>query len=119
MNLDSLIQFVREQQSKPEPGQGKPDPGQKKPPQPGEKQPGNNEGGTDAAQESTLQRIRHAFQSNSQDMNEKGREWGNLPGRDRDLIANSVKEASLPAYREMVDRYYQALAEIGKTTREK
>jgi hypothetical protein len=41
-------------------------------------------------------------------------EWGNLPAKDRDLVSNGANEQYLPSYKEMIDRYYQALAEIGK-----
>ena len=41
-------------------------------------------------------------------------EFGDLPARDRDLVAHGANEEYLSSYRDMIDRYYQALAELGK-----
>ena len=59
-----------------------------------------------------------AAQSNGQDIREKGQEWGNLPERDRDLVANGSKEAPLPAYLTAVQRYYKALADLNRASRD-
>ncbi len=82
----------------------------------GQKQ-GPSKPGSTAAKDSQLSTgpIETA-QSNGESLRQKGpSEWGNLPPKDRDLISNGVNEQYLPAYKEMIDRYYQALAEMGKS----
>jgi hypothetical protein len=51
----------------------------------------------------------------SQTLHESGMEQMNLPARDRRAILNGMKHGSLPEYREMISKYYQALAEIRQT----
>jgi hypothetical protein len=41
--------------------------------------------------------------------------WGGLPPRDRDEISHGANEEYLAGYKTMIDKYYQALAEMGKT----
>jgi len=121
MNLDSLIELVRQQQQQQQQQPGKPKPGEEKQKNdPGKPQPSNQEGGNNAAQQEAM-RSGNAkeFQGNGTNMTERGKEWRNLPDRDRDLIANSAKEDALPTYKEIVQRYYQALAEVGKTGTDK
>jgi hypothetical protein len=45
------------------------------------------------------------------DLRELRRGWGNLPQRDREEIMQGLEEASLDRYRDMIERYYRALAE--------
>jgi len=117
-DLDVMIEYARKQQqsSKPNPN-SKQQPGDKRKMSSGQQQGPHEEGGNQAATDSSLPRGPiSAAQSNGEDMHQKGpQEWGNLPPRDRDLISNGANEQYLPSYKEMIDRYYQALAEIGKT----
>jgi len=118
-DLDVMIEYARKQQqqgkSSQKPGQQKP--GDKRQQSSGQQQGQHQEGGNQAATDSSLPRGPiSAAQSNGEDMHQKGpQEWGGLPPRDRDLISNGANEQYLPSYKEMIDRYYQALAEIGKT----
>jgi hypothetical protein len=118
MNLDSLIELVQQQQqqqqqsSSQSKGQGQ----QRQQNQQGNPGQGpHQDGGNSAAQQSSIPGggVQDA-QSNGQDITERGKEWGNLPERDRDLIVNGAKEEPLPAYRDAVQRYYKALADINK-----
>lgn len=45
------------------------------------------------------------------DLRELRRGWGNLPQRDREEIMQGLEEQSLDRYRELIERYYRALAE--------
>jgi len=40
---------------------------------------------------------------------ERGRQWGNLPARDRDAVLQGIKDDYLPKFKEMIERYYKAL----------
>jgi hypothetical protein len=44
-------------------------------------------------------------------LRELRRGWGNLPQRDREEIMQGLEEASLDRYRDLIERYYRALAE--------
>jgi len=120
MDLDVMIEYARQQQQKG-PSQNKQDEqkGDKRQQSGDQKQGGHgkNQGGTQSATSEQLPGGGSMTpESNGQDMRQKGpSEWGGLPGKDRDLVSNGVNEQYLPAYKEMIDRYYQALAEIGKT----
>jgi hypothetical protein len=117
--MDTLIELVRQQEQKKQQGQGKPDPGQKKeknpgqgPPQPGDHQ----EGGTEAAQESQLPGgSANPFRSNGDIISKDPKEWGNLPPKDRDEILNSLQNGALKDYQTKIRKYYEALAEIGRS----
>jgi hypothetical protein len=117
-DLDVMIEYARkQQQSGKSNSDSKQQPGEKRQTSSGQQQGPHQEGGNQAATDSSLPRgpISSA-QSNGEDMHQKGpQEWGGLPPRDRDLISNGANEQYLPSYKEMIDRYYQALAEIGKT----
>ena len=39
-----------------------------------------------------------------------GRQWGNLPSRDREAVLQGIKDDYLPKFKEMIERYYKALA---------
>jgi hypothetical protein len=120
LNLDQLIDIARQQQQS---GGGKPDPNGKKGQgqsrqQSNGKGDGNGphqDGGNSAAQASELPGgSADTPESSGKEIRETGTEWGNLPARDRDLIIHGSKEQSLPAYKDMVQRYYQALADLAK-----
>jgi len=117
LNLDQLIELVRQQQQKSSSqSQGKPQDAQKRQ----QTKPQNGppkQGGNTAAQNSVLPNGGAAApEANGTDINQRSREWGNLPERERDLIVHGAKEESLPSYKELIQRYYQSLAEINKTT---
>jgi hypothetical protein len=117
-DLDGVIDILRKQQQNPQ-SQSKPSdqPAQQKQESKGNHSGNGGKPGNTAAQQDQLSRGDvDAPVSNGQDLRNKGpSEWGNLPPKDRDLISNGVNEQYLPAYKDMIDRYYQALAEVGKT----
>jgi hypothetical protein len=41
---------------------------------------------------------------------DRGRQWGNLPARDRDAVLQGIKDDYLPKFKELIERYYKALA---------
>jgi hypothetical protein len=114
VDLDALIEIARKQcnsqsQSKQ---QG----------QPQQRQMSKTSRGQGGATAATNEQLRaggfDAPESNGQDLHQKSpAEWGNLPDRDRDLLAHGSNSQYLPAYKAAIDRYYQALAEIGRSTR--
>jgi hypothetical protein len=122
VNLDTLIEMAKKQQQQG----GSSKPGPKKPGDKKEQNPGSDSGkgphkpgGESPAQESTLPGGgSDPAQSNGQDIHEKSTEWGNLPEKDRDLIINGVKEEPLAGYREQVQRYYKALADLNRAARD-
>ena len=121
-NLDQLIEMMRETEQQPSSSPPKPGPpGQKRERTQGPPKPGpHEEGGNQAAVQSTLTNSpSKAPESNGIDIKEHTKEWGNLPDRERDLIVHGAKEESLPAYKDIIQQYYQALAEINKTTRDR
>ncbi|MEI7766599.1 MAG: hypothetical protein WCJ97_04075 [Phycisphaerae bacterium] len=84
------------------------------------KSPSPDPQGNQAAQESKLPPgSPGAFQANGQNIKEGRQEWGNLPQRERELIVNGAGEEILPSYRDMVQKYYRALAEVNKTARDR
>jgi hypothetical protein len=116
-DLDVLIEYARQQQqngpSKPDPNQD-PSKGQGRQYSQGQGQQ-QNQGGSTAASDSFLPggspdtpRPGEDIHSHSPD------EWGRLGARDRDLISHGANEQYLSSYKDMIDRYYQALAELGK-----
>jgi hypothetical protein len=117
-DLDTVIEYVRKQQqgqssSKPKPGS---ESGEKRQQSQGQQQGNRQQPGNHAAQDSQLMAGNvETPQSNGESLRNKGpSEWGNLPPKDRDLISNGSQEKYLPAYQSMIDRYYEALAEVGK-----
>ncbi|HVS71852.1 MAG TPA: hypothetical protein VHQ47_11410 [Phycisphaerae bacterium] len=80
----------------------------------------SHEGGSTAARDENLRGGgAQGAESNGTDIHQKNADnWGNLPPRDRDMIAHGSNEQYLPEYRQLIDRYYQALAEIGRSTRD-
>jgi hypothetical protein len=115
MDLDVMIQLALQQQQQqqqsgpPQPGQQR-QPGQ---PQPGQPGPGQQQGGSNPATDDENRGGQNA--ATPGDMRDRSREgWGGLPPRDRDEIAHGANEEYLSIYKGMIDRYYQALAELGK-----
>jgi hypothetical protein len=47
-------------------------------------------------------------------LRETRQQWGHLPQRDREAIIQSMQDDVLEQYREQIDQYYRALAELGK-----
>jgi hypothetical protein len=121
-DLDVMIEYLKEQEKKGGgQGKGKPKDGQERQKSKGQQQgsqPGQGMGGSQAAQDSQMRPgSAQTPQANSTDLHEAGRNWGNLPERERDLVAHGAKEHYLPEYKEMINKYYQALAEIGRASR--
>ena len=117
-DLDVMIEMARKQQSQGKSSQNsKSQQGQKRQESSGQQQGPSKEGGNKAATNGGPRRgSAETPQSNGEDLHQKTpQEWGNLPARDRDLISNGASEQYLPSYKELIDRYYQALAEIGRT----
>jgi hypothetical protein len=119
-DLDVMIEYAREQEKKGG-GQGKPQdskPGQQKQKSSGQQQGPGQTGGNQAATDSNLRPGNaETPQANDTDIHQTGTNWGDLPPRDRDLVAHGAKEHYLPEYKEMINKYYQALAELGKASR--
>lgn len=120
LDIDTMIEAAKKQQGGQSQGQPKPQDAQKRQTNPGQNQPGQHQdGGNEAAKTSELPGGGvSAAQSNGQDIRQHSSEWGNLPPRERDLIVNGSKEEALPSYKELVQRYYQALSELNRTQRE-
>jgi hypothetical protein len=118
-DLDVMIEYAREQQKKG--GQGKPQnsrPGQQKQESSGQQSGPGQPGGTKAATDSNMRPGSASTpESNGADIHETGTHWGDLPPRDRDLVAHGASEHYLPEYKEMINKYYQALAELGKASK--
>jgi hypothetical protein len=114
-DLDVMIAILKQTQ-----GGGQPqDPSQQQQ-QPGQSRQqgqgsGQSMGGTTAATDDNL-RGGGAATPPGGDMRDKNvANWGGLPPRDRDEISHGANEEYLSSYRELIDRYYQALAETAKT----
>jgi hypothetical protein len=112
MDLDVMIELAKQQQQQGG-GQQQPQPGQQRQPgQPGPQGNGPPGGSSPATTDDT-----HGGQSDAVTGDLRNRDpanWGGLPPRDRDEISHGATEEYLSAYRAMIDRYYQALAEMGK-----
>ncbi len=122
IDLDSMIELLKkQQQNSSSKGQSDPKQGEQKQETSTEKTNGQQQQqGTDAAQHSQLPSGGSSTPgSNGQDIHEGRLNWGDLPLKDRDLVANGAKEKYLPEYQEMIKRYYEALAELGKSTKER
>lgn len=127
MDLDVLIELAKKMQQQQSQSQSQSQgqqQGQKREQSQGQQQgqgqgPHNPQGQNAAQQSQAPGGGQSAAQSNGQDIKERTREWGTLPERDRDLVSNGAQEQFLPAYREAIDKYYQALAELGKAARER
>ena len=115
MDLNVMIELAKQQQrTQPQqPGDGPPQPGQKRQPGNGQEGPKANEGGNAAATTDETSGGQDAAVTGDM-RNRDPANWGGLPPRDRDEISHGATEEYLAAYRSMIDRYYQALAEMGK-----
>jgi hypothetical protein len=112
-DLDVMIELARQQQQSGS-GSAAPQPGQQR--QPGQPQQGpKGEGGTQAATSEQLPRGGFADPVTGDMRNHDPANWGGLPPRDRDQISHGANEEYLSAYKDMIDRYYQSLAEMGRT----
>ena len=114
-DLEVMIELARQQQqSSSSSSSQQPQPGQ--PRQPGQPQQGpKGEGGSQAATSEQLPRGGYADPTRADMRNHDPASWGGLPPRDRDQISLGANEGYLSAYKDMIDRYYQALAEMGRT----
>jgi len=116
-DLDLMIELARQQQQgggssqKPDDQQQQ---GQQRTQSQAQRGP-HSEGGSTAAQDESLPRGGHDDAVMGQMRNHDPANWGGLPPRDRDQISHGANEEYLSSYKGMIDRYYQALAEIGKT----
>lgn len=110
-DLDVLIELARQQQQQSS-GSSQPQPGQQRQPgQPGPK----GEGGSTAATSDPLPRGSYTDAATGDMHNRDPANWGGLPPRDRDQVSHGANEEYLTTYKDLIDRYYQALAEMGKT----
>jgi hypothetical protein len=113
-DLDVMIELARQQQQQQNSsGSSSPQPGQQR--QPGSPQNGQTgPGGTQAATSDPLPRGGIADPVTGDIHNRDPANWGGLPPRDRDQVSHGANEEYLSAYKDLIDRYYQALAEMGK-----
>ena len=113
LDLDTLIQLAQQQQSGGS-SQGNPQPGQQR--RPGQAQSGGQGQGGDTAATNE-----HAENGGTPDVaagemrNHDPATWGQLPPVDRDAISHGANEEYLSSYRDLIDRYYQSLAELAKS----
>jgi len=118
MDLDVLIDFARKQQQN---GPSQPqDPNQQKDPQQSRtysqgNKPGQGQGGNVAAAADVLPGGGQDTPTAAADIHAKGDQWGDLRPVERDLINNGAHEDYVSSYREMINHYYMALGELGKT----
>jgi len=118
MDLDVLIDFARKQQQQ---GSSQPqDPNDKKEQQQNRQysqgqQPGQGQGGNVAAANDTLPPAGSATPDPLHDIHASGDQWGNLRPAERELINDGARERYVSSYENMINRYYQALGELGKT----
>jgi hypothetical protein len=113
VDLDALIEIARKQGNSSSKGQGQSRSGQRLT---ATKSPTSHEGGSTAATDENVRMgDSDTPESNGANIHQTAaREWGNLPDRDRDLVSHGATEQYLPAYRTLIDRYYQALSQLGK-----
>lgn len=112
-DLDVMIELARQQQQQgSSSSSGPPQPGQaRQPGQPGPK----GEGGSTAATHDPLPRGGYSDPAVGDMHSRDPANWGGLPPRDRDQVSHGANEEYLTAYKDLIDRYYQALAEMGKS----
>lgn len=113
-DLDFFIELARKQQQQGQ-GQGQPQQQDQERQYSSGNQQGPNQRGSTPAQESSLPRGGQATPQTGEDIRAHGpEEWGKLRPKERDLISHGANEEYLSPYRDMIQRYYQALAELGK-----
>ncbi|MCL2645510.1 MAG: hypothetical protein FWD61_00725 [Phycisphaerales bacterium] len=115
VDIDGIIELLKKQQSQSQ-SQGK---GQ---PKEGDQRQQSQQQGLQQTQDNqaaTESRLPGGGISNpggpDAEMREGRLTWGELPAKDRDLVANGAKEKFLPEYEDMIKHYYEALAELGKS----
>jgi hypothetical protein len=111
-DLDVLIEYARLQQQS---GQGQSQQQQQGQGRQYSQGNGKSQGGSTAAGSSFLPQNNQDPARPGEDIRSKGsQEWGTLRPRERDLISHGANEEYLSSYKDMIERYYQALAELGK-----
>jgi len=123
-DLDVMIELMKKNQQKssgkpkdPKPGDGPPQKSESQGQQSGGP-PSQAMGGDQAAQDSNMRPGSASTPGqNDTDIHQTGSQWGNLPPGDRELVAHGANEHYLPEYKDMINKYYQALAEIGKSAK--
>ena len=121
IDLDSMIELLKKQQQQQQSqGQGDPKPGDEKKESQAEKSQGPGEPkGTEAAQDDNIRGGGSAPPGNNgEDWHDGRKGWGALPPKDRALVTTGAKEKFLPEYKDMIQRYYEALAELNKTSKD-
>jgi hypothetical protein len=114
-DLGLMIELARQQQqqssssgsSQPQDGQQRQQTG----PQGGQK----GEGGTVAATSDPLPRGSYVDPVTGDMRSKDPANWAFLPPRDRDQVSHGANEEYLTSYRDLIDRYYQALAEMARS----
>jgi hypothetical protein len=112
-DLDVMIELARQQQQQSGSGGSSQQPGQQR--QPGQQNGQKSEGGSQAATSDPLPRGGISDPLTGDLHNRDPANWGGLPPRDRDQVSHGANEEYLSAYKDLIDRYYQALAEMGKS----
>ena len=115
--MDSLIEIVKEMQKQQQGKPGEPKPGDPKQLNPGPKQPGPHQdgGNTPGSSEVLPPGGVNPFKSNGEMFIKGPTQWGDLPKHERDQILNTLQDGALKSYQEKVRKYYEALAEIGRS----
>jgi hypothetical protein len=113
-DLDIMIELARQQQQQNSSSSSPAQPGQER--KPGEPQDGSQkgEGGSTPAKAEILPRGTYADPITGELRNRDTANWGGLPPRDRDQVSHGANEEYLSSYKDMIDRYYQALSETNK-----
>jgi hypothetical protein len=113
-DLDIMIELARQQQQQSSSSSSQAQPAQ--PRQPGQPQDGSQkgEGGSTPATAEILPHGTYADPVTGELRNRDAANWGGLPPRDRDQVSHGANEEYLSSYKEMIDRYYQALSETNK-----
>jgi len=115
IDLDAMIEILKKQQhSSKSQSQSPPKEGDQR--QQSQQQQQAQQPGSQSAQESQLRGdgITQPTTSGTE-LREDRAQWAELPPKDRDLVANGTKEKFLPEYADMIKRYYEALADLGKS----
>lgn len=81
------------------------------PNRPGEQQGQDDQAGANENRGETGTGGRPPGEARDQPLAELRKEWGNLPPRLRDELTEGLSEEFSPAYRELTEQYYRALAE--------
>jgi hypothetical protein len=111
-DLDVLIEYARQQMQSGQSQNQQQQPGQGRQYTQGN---GKSQGGSTPAGSSFLPQNNQDPARPGEDIRSKGsQEWGTLRPRERDLISHGANEEYLSSYKDMIERYYQALAELGK-----